>query len=360
MQEKREIDIILLKRFFNKQCSIDEQEIVMSWFVDSAYEQKLSFILKRHWDEIEYEHTELDETTGKVLDKIHHQINLEKNNTDGEKSWPRKVVAFYSKIAAVLLIPILGYSFYTSAQKSEEKTILIVNQEMAMAEIVSPLGGKTHFTLPDGSSGWLNSGATLEFPVKFTGNERRVKLTGEGWFDVIKNPDIPFVVNTMGIDVIALGTKFNVLAYPDDKFINVTLESGKVIVKQNTKSKNKLIAELKPGDQVKISKQGFIPKKETKVEIKTFTSWKQGMLVIRNEPMSNIVKRLERWYNVKIEIRDKEIESYMYRATFQDETIDEVLSYLKLTSPLNYEIEKRETGEDNILMKKKITFFLDK
>jgi len=361
MQKEIKIEITLLKKFFNKKCSKQEQEIVINWFVDAAYEQKLSFILKRHWDEIEYNSDDLDEATEKVLNKIHHQINLEKFDEQQNTPWLKKASFYYSKIAAVLLIPIFIYTLHSVLNKDtiNNNLIELQNQTEAYAKIVSPLGARTHFTLPDGSSGWLNSGSTLEFPVIFTGKQRNLKLTGEAWFDVIKNPEIPFVVDAAGIDVIALGTKFNVLAYPDDNFVDITLESGKVIVKRKVLFKNKLIAELNPGDKVKILKDDFNPKKDSKVETKNFTSWRKGTLIIRKEKMKEVVKRLERWYNVTIKIEDKEIEEYVYRATFQDETIDEILNYLKLTSPIDYKIKARKTNVEGTLEKKEITLFIN-
>ncbi len=359
MQEERKINIALLKKFFNKECTNQEQEIVINWFVDEAYAQKLNSVLKKHWDELEYNSNELDVATEKVLNKIHRQINLEKFDAKQNKSLLKRVVFYYSKIAAVLLLPIMLYAL--SFTFSDGDKVVILNQQMAKVEILSPLGARTHFTLPDGSSGWLNSGSTLEFPAKFTGKERNLKLSGEAWFDVVKNPDIPFVVDAQGIDVVALGTKFNVLAYPNSKSIDVTLESGIVIVKRKLGFIKKTITELKPGDQVVIPIEELIkPKVNIEVEIKNFTSWKQGRLVIRNEPMSFVLERLERWYNVKIELKDKEIEDYLYRATFQDETIDEVLKYLKLTSPIEYRIKKRVANADETLVKKEIEIYLIK
>jgi len=359
MNKENIIDINLLKNFFNKTCTNEEQETVINWFVDSVYEQDLSIVLKKHWDEIEFDHAELDEATEKVLNKIHHQINLEKQEEEQKSSFLKKAYFYYSKIAAVLLLPILLYAFYSNFQSSNGSSIVLPNQKMALAEINSPLGARTHFTLPDGSSGWLNSGSTLEFPIKFSGKERKLNLVGEAWFDVVKNPEIPFIVNASGVDVIALGTKFNVLAYADSKFIDVTLESGKVVIKRKSGLENNLIAELNPGDQVKISKKEFKSLKEEEVVTKNFTSWKQGKLIIRNEKMSDVSKRLERWYNVKIDIRDKEIEDYVYRATFIDETVEEVLSYLKLTSPIDYKIKERMLIEDGALEKKEIEIFLN-
>ena len=314
MNKENNIDIELIKKFFNKNCTDTEQQTVINWFVDYTFEQKLSSILKKHWNEIDYEHSEFDETTGKVLDKIHHQINLENFNKQNNRTFLKKAVLYYSKIAAVLIIPIFLYTIYNYNQRNyylDNNNVILPNQQDAYAEVVSPLGGRVHFTLPDGSSGWLNSGSTLKFPAEFSGNQRNLELSGEAWFDVVKNPKIPFVVNALGIDIVATGTKFNVRAYPDDKFVDVTLESGKVIVNRKTKTRTKLIAELEPGGQVSILKEKFKPQKEKEVETKNFTAWKEGKLIMRNEKMGEVLRKLERWYNIQIIVNDKEIEDIL-------------------------------------------------
>ena len=115
--------------------------------------------------------------------------------------------------------------------------------------------------------------------------------------------------------------------------------------------------ELQPDHQLVISrKTGFINTKE--VVTKKYTSWKEGKLVLRNDSMNEVVKRIGRWYNVEIDLKDKKLESYRYRATFEDETFSEVLKLLKLTSPIDYVEHKREMLSDGTFTKKKITLFL--
>ncbi|MEN8120075.1 MAG: FecR domain-containing protein [Bacteroidota bacterium] len=359
MNKENKVDIELIKKFFNKTCTEPEKEKVINWFVDYAFEQKLSFVLKKHWDELDHENIDIDGTTEKILNKIHHQIHLENFDKQNNQLFINKAVFYFSRIAAIFIIPVLLYAVYMYNQNTLVDYGDLPNQKTAYAEILSPLGARTHFTLPDGSSGWLNSGSTLKFPVKFSGNERNLELVGEAWFDVVENPKVPFVVNALGVDVVALGTKFNIRAYHDDKFVDITLESGKVVVNRKTKGQTKLIAELKPDDKVSISREEPELIKEKNVETEKITAWKEGKLIMRNEKMSEVFKKLERWYNIKIIVKDKEIEDYRYRATFQDETIDEILRLLKLTSPIDYLVKQRET-EDGVFTKKEIILFLKK
>jgi len=350
-----EVDIKLIKKYFQKKCNQNEGELVLKWFTGLRYERKLKDVVSEHWDEIELESPYYDLDTNRLLDKLHHLIHLDSYKKSRSLPFYQKAYQQFTKIAAVLLLPVLVLSswyFLTEGRffAKEERTIY--------AEIFSPLAARTRFELPDGSTGWLNSGSTLKFPVKFYGAQRKVELSGEGFFDVVKNSEKPFVVTTSDINIIALGTKFNVLTYPDDKIHEVTLESGKVVVEKISKSGEPVkLAELEPDHQLVIlRKTGILDTREVVAE--KYSSWKEGKLILRNDPMSEVVKRIGRWYNVEIELKEKELESYRYRATFEDETFSEVLKLLKLTSPIDYVEQQREMLPDGTFTKKKIIFFL--
>lgn len=350
-----EIDIKLIKKYFQQKCNHNEHELILNWFTNIRYERKLKYIISEHWDEIKLESIDYDLDTNRLLDKLHHLIHLDSYKKSQNLPFYRKAFQQLSKIAAILLLPLLIISsWYFLADRKffakEGKTIY--------AEIFSPLAARIRFELPDGSTGWLNSGSTLKFPVKFRGTQREVKLSGEGFFDVVKNSEKPFVVKTSDMNITALGTKFNVLAYPDDKIHEVTLESGKVVVEKISGSGEPVkFVELQPDHQLVISrKTGILDTREVIAE--KYTSWKEGKLIIRNDPMSEVVKRIGRWYNVEIELKDKELESYRYRATFENETFSEVLKLLELTSPIDYVEQERKMLPDGTFTKKRIIFFL--
>jgi ferric-dicitrate binding protein FerR (iron transport regulator) len=299
----------------------------------------------------------MKEAAERILDRIHHQINLETLERTKKTKTVKRILNFYSKIAAILLIPLIVYSLYKTDNSAGS---ILPEQKMAYAEIVSPPGARTKFELPDGSTGWLNSASKLKFPVKFSGDERKLNLTGEAWFSVVKNPDMTFVLNASGIEFVAVGTKLNISSYTEQQDVEVTLESGKVLIKRKTAFSTKQIAELTPGEHVVVSRENTKIKKEEKVKSQQYTAWRNGKLVIRDDKMTNVVKKLERWYNVKIDIKDKEIEDYVYRATFQDESIDEILRLLKLTSPIDYKVKKRKVLKDGTYTKREIELFLKK
>ncbi|MFO7853475.1 MAG: FecR family protein [Bacteroidota bacterium] len=352
-KKEQEVDIKLIKKFLNKKCTPNEHESVLKWFTQIRYERKLKNIIREHWNEFKLESPDYKVDTNPLLDKLHHFIHLDSYKKSRNLSLQRKVFKQLRNIAAVLFLPVLIFSasyFLTGRGlfTKVEKTIY--------AEIYSPPSARTSFELSDGSTGWLNSGSTLKFPVRFKGKTREVRLKGEGFFNVVKDPENPFVVKTSDLNIKALGTRFNVWAYPDDKSSEVTLESGKVIVEKVRENGGILnYLELQPGHHLTISQKGFV--KRT-VETEKYTSWKEGKLILRNDPMSEVVKRIGRWYNVEIKLRDKELENYRYRATFEEENFREVLKLLKLTSPIDYVEEERELLPDGTFTRKKITLFI--
>ncbi len=353
MNERKGINIELIKKYFKHKCTEEEKEKVKSWFDEPSLEKKLKYMLRDQWEEIDPDTQKIDVDSGRILDIIHHKLHKKEWKVIYTQSFLHKAYNKFSRIAAILILPVLilsGWYIIDSVSASKvEKT--------GFAEIFSPLGARTHFELPDGSGGWLNSGSTLKFPVKFCGTERKVLLKGEGYFDVIKNPGKPFVVKTGDIEVMALGTRFNVLNYPDDKTMGVTLESGMVTINNIFNKKVFRLTELKPDEQVVINKKSRKYQKR-KVVSQNYSAWKQGLLIFRNDPMNDIVKRLERWYNAEIIIKDKKLESYRYRATFEDETLEEVLKLLKLSSPIDYVVAKRKKLPDGSFSRKKITLFI--
>ena len=351
----REIRPEILKKYFNQQCDEKERDEVLNYIVDESFETDLKTHLFKHWNEIPLDPSEVDDIdSDRIFDRIYRLIHTKERKEELSISNFQKIYHIFSKIAAILFIPLLVYVGWTLLGNP----LKLDSSKTNYAEIYSPLGARTHFELSDGSSGWLNSGSTLRFPVEFSGEKREVQLTGEGYFNVFKNPKNPFVVKVRNIEVIALGTKFNVLGYSEEKTIDVTLESGKVVInKVFNDGKISRVTEMKPGQQVNayVRCNKF---KKAEVNTQTYTSWKQGLLIFRNEPMNRVITRLERWYNVDIVLDDDKIKEYRYRATFEDETIEEVLSFMKITSPIDYKIHKRTKNANGTFTKKKIEIFL--
>lgn len=205
-------------------------------------------------------------------------------------------------------------------------------------EIKVPYGERSEVTLYDGTKVWLNSGTKLRFPIVFNSEKRNVFVEGEAFFDVAKDRKQPFVVNAGELSVEVLGTRFNVCAYPEDKEFSATLEEGKIVAYTHS-VKGKI--ELNPGEQAIFS----LSSKEMdlrKVDTGLFTSWKENLLRLEDAGFPELVKKMERWYDVKINV--EEIGSYtkQYNMTIKTESLREILELISLTTPIKYEIKENK------------------
>jgi ferric-dicitrate binding protein FerR (iron transport regulator) len=200
-------------------------------------------------------------------------------------------------------------------------------QPVVQQKIIAPFGARTNFVLPDSSIVWLNSGSELEFPSQF-GKNRPVSLSGEAYFEVEKGKK-PFIVSTIYGAVEVKGTSFNVKAWKNEG-LETTLVSGSVnVFAQNGKG-----ITLHPGHQAILTQKGF---EVAEVETGLYTSWKDGKLIFRKEYLPEIAKRLERWYNVKIELdNDPRLKEIHYTGTLEMESFSEVLNLLGKTAPVDY------------------------
>jgi ferric-dicitrate binding protein FerR (iron transport regulator) len=212
------------------------------------------------------------------------------------------------------------------------------------------------FYLPDGSTGYLNSGSHLKFPAEFKGKSRKVELKGEAYFDVLSNPRKPFIVSGTSINVIAHGTSFNVMAFPEDKINQVTLVSGEVKIQGKRDGHIQNIGILKP-DQMCIYDESSSFYRFVPVDANRIVAWKAGKLIFRDEPFEEVVKRLNRRYNTNMVIKDEKLKSYKYLATFEDETLDEVIKLIKISAPIEVRELAREKNQDGTFDKRTIEFY---
>ena len=166
-------------------------------------------------------------------------------------------------------------------------------EELAYNTLKVPRGGEFKVKLQDGTVVYVNSASRLRYPVKFTGEERRVYLSGEAYFEVEKNERMPFVVEMEEGEIKVLGTQFNARSYKEEKQQLTTLVSGKVLLT----SKQGKSVELTPGEQGVIGEKGI---SKGKVDVYPYTAWKDGNFVFRKQRLEDIMNIVERWYDVKV------------------------------------------------------------
>lgn len=312
-----------IKKYFTSD-DIQDDFLMENAFSDPANEKSLFNILSDQWDEINVNKKLPEVNLKHLLFRLHYHINM----TSAKASVPvtLKIYTWYAKIAAVLLIPLLIASMLFISSK--------YNHEESWSELRAPKGEKAQFILPDGSKGFLNSGSSLRYYENFN-KKRLVQLEGEGFFDVIKNEKKPFTILTSELTVTVLGTRFNICAYNEEKAIRTTLESGSIKIGMNKLNKYLI---LMPGEQniyYRDTKTSII----NKVNTDLYTSWKESKLRFDDASFIDIIKKMERWYDVKINLDDEIKYTQRYTMTIKTESLKEMLDLLSVTAPINYKIK---------------------
>lgn len=329
--------------------------------------RKFEKSLAKIWDSSNRYSQEFD--YNKILSRIHCKIDIEKT----ENKTNRRLLSII-KYAAVFLIGLFSWFLINSIFNKKEVNFGVINSyRLSYNEIVVPYGSKTKVKLPDGTFVTLNSGSKLIYPNFFKDKKREVYLEGEAHFQVKSDSSHPFYVKTDAITIRVLGTVFNVKAYPENNTIETTLLEGaleiinnsslkifkgekKVLLKPHQKAifvkdENKLTFDEK--EEVKLkSYKTEIPeiKIQEKANVDLIVAWKDNRLIFDNERFEDIAIKLQRWFNVVIEIKSEELKNERFTGKFENETIEQVLNALRLAEPFDYKMNKNQI----IIYRKKI------
>jgi transmembrane sensor len=330
----------MLPGYFSGEISGEDRAIVDVWRAELPENEEEFRHLQHTWDSYpllqEMEQYNAFEALRKVNDRIREKDNM---------PW----LTLFQRIAAILIVPLLAYTGYLVFKSQSLKELS--KSEPVWQTICTPPGVKSQFFLPDSTAVWLNSASSLTFPMAFTGEMRQIKVSGEAFLDVRKDEDRPFVVELGKINIKVLGTRFDVIHYEQENQTNVILESGSISLLKGTGREQKVMASIKPGEMAVMGTEDFKPEIKA-VQTEKYTSWKDGKLIFRGDPMDDVVRRLNRWYNVQIEVADPGINEYIYTATFRNETIDQILELLTISAPIRYQVIEREKKGDTFSAKR--------
>ena len=207
--------------------------------------------------------------------------------------------------------------------------------ELGSNLITIPKGQTYQIVLPDGTKVWLNAVSSLRYPSVFKGGARSVELIGEGYFEVARNKQQPFIVKTAGQTIEVLGTHFNVNSYSDEKLTKTTLFEGRVRVTHQDRS-----VVLKPGQQATTAAQGAAVNVGT-VELESVIAWRNGTILFENADIQSIMRHLTRKYDIEVEYRG-EISNQKFGGAFQQSSsLKELLDYLESYGDVRFEIQGR-------------------
>lgn len=354
MENKTEIEK-LLERFHQGISTPDENLQLLRHLDNNSAE--LDTLMQKIW--AENPETGRNESASEVLKQLHQKLGF-KDEEAADKPVSIKIIRSVLRYAAVLLIG-FGLAWFFVAKNEmpgDKKTVFY--------KVTVGYGSKSTIELPDGSLVSLNSGSTLKYPGNFAPGNRTVILDGEAFFDVKKNTSRPFLVKTRDVTVRVLGTKFNVKSYPDENSTETTLVTGKVEIIRNqaidTELEKPLVLvpnqkavfyrdnnRLTINQSSKDADENLVKEPENmkvlvQKEIRTenITSWKNNILVFNSEPFGDIVKKLERWYNVEVTLKYTKLSPVVFSGKFDKESVEEVLHALSLIEPFRYDVNKNQ------------------
>ncbi len=288
-----------------------------------------------------------------ALKRMHLRISDNEVPLTNKKQKRIDFITWISRIAAFLAIPLLLTTiyFYQESKKVQTDYFASSSKKLEYNTFQASIGARTQVALPDGSLVWLNSGSSMTCPVAFDSKSRNVELKGEAFFEVVKNEKIPMVVTAGNLKVKVYGTKFNVNAFPDNGVFETTLVEGKVsIIPGDGKQEYR----LSPGYTASYSVGNQKLKMEKVDEMAKYTGWKEGKLLFHDERFSEIINRLERWYNVDIQLTDASLGNYTLYATFFDESIEQILEIFSGSIPIQIDYPKRMKESDGTYSKRQI------
>jgi ferric-dicitrate binding protein FerR (iron transport regulator) len=296
-------------------------------------------------------HTSSDEDS-EDLDLI---VTVHKSSQPAGRLQRKRIALFATASVAVIL-------FFVTISYFKQSSSDGVQPSSSSNLFYAKKGSKTQIKLPDGSSVWLNADSKLDYDKNFNLSLREVHLTGEAFFDVVKNVKKPFIVHTGTTDIKVLGTAFNVRNYPLDKITETSLIRGSVEVLEKASGKKwllvpneKLVLEKAtvPLEENKKSTVGNTPAKPAVAAIKKLTYqsndtipvetyWVNNKLYFINETFSDVSKKMERWYDVDFEFKNKAREKMVMYGTFKNETLQQALDALQFSFGFKYAIENKK------------------
>ena len=374
MEQSTERIWILIARKFSGDATAEELAELELLLLQSPRENYSMEILYDLWNSKgEQDHQYSENRYKELVLRMQHKGIDEGRFTDNEKlilndTEPKRKRSkkWFLWFSSFLVIGLAGFVFLQNKGASER---IIQPELLVKNEIKTTYGSKTNLVLPDGTKVWLNAGSKMTYDKEYGVNLREINLTGEAYFDVIKDPKKPFIIHTGKINIKVLGTAFNVRCYPDEKntetslvrgSLEVTMKEGmeKIILKPNEKlivknTENQLgkTNHSQPGKKInkstgnifEISRLSVLPRDSSIVE----TSWVNNKLVFRSETFEQVALKMEKWYAVSILFKDEKVKEKKFTGIFEKETIEQALNALQLITLFNYRIIR-----DTVFIKK--------
>lgn len=311
-------------KYISGRSAADESRAVLDWIEKSDGNRAYYNQLKNLWVASNMPE---DRACKEDWNDLHRRMN-------GNGRSIKEAMRVFQKIAAVLFIPLICALIYLYLNNRDAAT----GAEQYITYYANK-GIKSRLSLPDGTKVWLNSDSYLKCPQKFTADQRDVYLSGEAFFEVVKNDEKPFVVHAgNNVRLLVTGTSFNVSSYKDDNMVYATLVSGSVdFIVTDLEGATSEIVKMNANDFVSYySINGEL--KKSRIDTYITTSWRKGWLCFENAPLRDVLKKLSRWYGVNFVIKSPELADISLTAKFSNESISQVMELIKRSTIVDYAI----------------------
>jgi ferric-dicitrate binding protein FerR (iron transport regulator) len=344
----------LLIKHIKGEATENENQEVSAWLCrdkrnESYYITLMNLLVSQDMMIEEHHIFSKREVVEKLIDvktKIKEKEGDGGNNSQlSQKVKRTKYVLFTAIAASALLLLSIALNVYQLKRETGNSQISsqVMNPEREVINtFYTERGVKGKIVLEDSTVVWLNSDSKIVYPEHFSTDSRQIQFEGEGFFEVTKNTEWPMVVTTAkGMSVKVLGTKFHIRSYRNDDSEQATLFSGKIHIVKEVEGKGgrKMLKtiDVTPNETVIFGKNG-VEWINHNTDTTKKIAWKRGELLFEETPMSEVVKMLERWHGVKIIVLDKSVLKYNFTASFNSESLVQIMELIKFTSPVNYNV----------------------
>ncbi|MDF9796418.1 transmembrane sensor [Catalinimonas alkaloidigena] len=321
----------LIALYLSQKASADEKEALEKWINTSAENKAVFTHLHDAW--LSTSETPLAPEKIKLRDQIWHNGITENSKT--KYAIHREIdLGYWSKIAAIFIFLLMGVGVFSFLVYNN--TTSQITESLAWVKVENPNGRRTVHMLPDGTKVWLNSASSLSYPEKFSDSVRSTKLMGEAFFEVAKNKEKPFIVETADTRTQVLGTSFNIFSYPQNDTVRIALLEGKVKVQSSDHIQTAI---LSPGEELITSRDNTLFYRRAFDYVATF-GWKEGILNFDGTGFYDFCQAIERWYGVQVKFEGKPPVDWQIRARYQNEDLRHVLRDITFNKNINFTLTK--------------------
>lgn len=344
--EFKKIDYRLLGRYVAGECTAGEQEKIEEWANRHPENKRKLKQFKRIYKSSEQEENisrdlfDAQSEWEALQARLENEESIRQKNNSAKYNSLFKVSSLHSatqkvmRVAAIFLVAgLIGVLAYQNLYQPEPKA-----KEQVLREVSTAEAQRANLTLGDGSKVMLNAGSNVKFPDQFKEDVREVYLEGEAYFDVVNNPEKPFVVHSRGSVIRVLGTSFSVRSYEEEDQVRVVVSEGKVsFATENSASDDKIF--LQASELGRYHFNGSEIETARVTDMQLYMSWREGYLKFREEPMSNVARELNRRYGIEVKFENPAIKEKSLTAFLKSRSIKNVLEVVAMSLDVEYRLQ---------------------